>query len=106
MRRIMVLAALLSALAAVSPAAAPGDPAPVDHDCLRTLRGIDLQAVTIPGLQQAMADGRITSVDLVDAYLARIEAYKRYNAIRELNPKARELAAALDEERRAGHVRG
>ncbi len=65
---------------------------------------------TIPELQQAMASGAVTAVDLVDAYLARIEAYDqagpRLNAILHLNPKAREQAAALDQERRAQGPRG
>lgn len=65
---------------------------------------------TIPELQSAMASGRVTSVDLVDAYVARIDAYDqqgpRLNAIIRRNPNARGDAAALDAERRAGKVRG
>ena len=57
-----------------------------------------------------MTNGRITAVALVDAYLARIAAYDhggpRINAMIRLNPRAREQAAALDRERRAGRVRG
>ena len=30
---------------------------------------------TVTGLQEAMATGRVTAVQLVDAFLARIEAY-------------------------------
>ena len=65
---------------------------------------------TISDLQSAMAQGRLTSVDLVDAYLARIDAYDHrgpsLNAIVRLNPRARADAAALDAERKAGRVRG
>jgi amidase len=65
---------------------------------------------TIPELQAAMASGRVTSVDLVQAYLARIEAYDqqgpRLNSIMGRNPRAAAEAAALDAERRAGRVRG
>jgi len=65
---------------------------------------------TIPELQDAMARGELTSVELVDLYLARIEAYDRngarLNAILRVNPRARAEATALDEERARGSVRG
>ena len=65
---------------------------------------------SITALQSALSQHRITSVALVDAYLARIAAYDHagpaLNAIIRLNPKARADAAALDAERAAGHVRG
>jgi len=65
---------------------------------------------TITELQSAMTAGRLRSVDLVDAYLARIEAYDHagpeLNAIIRLNPNARADAAALDAERKAGKIRG
>ncbi|ESW94774.1 hypothetical protein X769_31760 [Mesorhizobium sp. LSJC268A00] len=65
---------------------------------------------TIPELQVAMASDRVTAQGLVDAYLARIEAYDRrgpcLNAVIRLNELAYDEAAALDEERRAGRVRG
>ncbi|MES0076704.1 amidase family protein [Mesorhizobium sp. M0058] len=65
---------------------------------------------TIPELQVAMASGRVTAQGLVDAYLARIEAYDRkgpcLNAVIRLNEFVYDAAAALDDERRAGRVRG
>ena len=65
---------------------------------------------SIPELQAALASGRATSVDLVDAYLARIAAYDRagptLNAIIRLHPGAREQARRLDAERASGRVRG
>ena len=65
---------------------------------------------TITDLQSSMKAGRVRSVDLVDAYVARINAYDHagpsLNAIIRLNPNARAEAAALDAERRAGKVRG
>src|SRR5262245_15370022 len=55
---------------------------------------------TIPELQRAMRAGRITAVELVDFYLARIAAYDdagpAVNALISVNPDAREEAAALD----------
>jgi Asp-tRNA(Asn)/Glu-tRNA(Gln) amidotransferase A subunit family amidase len=57
-----------------------------------------------------MADGRVTAVNLVDSYLARIEAYDQQgptlNAMIVLNPLARQEAMALDKERAAGQIRG
>jgi amidase len=55
---------------------------------------------TIDDLQQALAAGRTTAAALVSAYLARIGAYDRsgprLNAVREVNPDAKAIAAALD----------
>ena len=101
MRRL-ALAVVLAVLASAAPASAA--------ECTRTLRGIDLQRATIPELQAAMASGRISSADLVDAYVARIAAYDRsgprLNSIRHLDAGARAQAQRLDAERRAGRVRG
>jgi Asp-tRNA(Asn)/Glu-tRNA(Gln) amidotransferase A subunit family amidase len=52
----------------------------------------------------------VTSVELVEAYLARIAAYDvdgaALNAMIRLNPRARAEAVSMDAERRAGRVRG
>lgn len=108
-----VLALLLAGCAA-----SPGTTGPVGDakdplapgDCLATVNGIDLHAASIPDLQRAMEAGDVTSVQLVDAYLARIAAFDedgpKVNSVQTVNPKAREQAAALDAERAAGHVRG
>ena len=64
----------------------------------------------IPELQAAQADGRVTSRQLVQSYLARIAAYDQagpaLNAIVLLNPKALDEADALDRERAARGPRG
>ncbi len=87
---------------------APGSASVQEQD--RAAASFTLLDATIPELQQAMASGAATSVDLVDAYLARIEAYDqagpRLNAILHLNPKAREQAAEFDRERRDQGPRG
>ncbi|MBV8588520.1 MAG: hypothetical protein JO212_00360, partial [Acetobacteraceae bacterium] len=61
---------------------------------------------TIGELQQALAAGRTTSTALVRAYLARIHAYDqggpRLNAVRETNPDALAIAAALDAQHSTG----
>jgi amidase len=76
----------------------------------RTSSRVEVYEVTIPELQRAMAEGRTTSAALVDAYLARIRAYDQrgpeLNTMIRLNPRARAEARAMDEERKAGKVRG
>jgi len=61
-------------------------------------------------LHNAMADGRVTSRQLVEHYLARIKAYDDagpgLNAMITLNPGALAAADALDLERKAKGVRG
>jgi amidase len=63
-----------------------------------------IENASIGELQAALAAGRITSVDLVRGYTARIEAYDRagprLNAIRELNPDALAIAGKLDAARK------
>jgi len=70
----------------------------------------DLYEKSIPELKKAMESGQVTSGQLVEQYFARIKAYDqdgpRINAFIALNPRALEVAAALDAERRAGRVRG
>jgi len=62
---------------------------------------------TIPDMQKAMQDGRITSRQIVEQYLQRIGLYEdRLNAVLAMNPKALEEADRLDQERKAGKVRG
>src|SRR5499426_908279 len=61
----------------------------------------------IPELRQALADGRITSHQLVTAYLTRIALYEdQLKAIITVNPRVLEEADVLDRERAQGTVRG
>jgi amidase len=66
---------------------------------------ICLENATIDELRTALAAGDVTAADLVHRYLARIEAYDRagprLDAVRELNPQALAIAAALDAKKRA-----
>ncbi len=59
-----------------------------------------LVALSIPELQRAIATGELTSVEVVRAYLARIEALDdsgpRLNAVVEINPDALTIAAERD----------
>jgi amidase len=65
---------------------------------------------TVADLQDAMARGQLSSVQLVRRYLARIELIDRHGpqlrAVLEVNPQAPQIAAALDAERRAKGPRG
>jgi amidase len=70
----------------------------------------DVSEKSISDLQAAIADGRVTSVGLVELYLQRIRAYDqagpRLNAVLSINPTAAREARALDNERRRRGPRG
>lgn len=70
----------------------------------------DLNEATIAQLQAAMSSGVLTSVALVNFYLARIQSLDQsgptVNSVIEVNPDARSIAVDLDAERHAGQVRG
>ena len=62
---------------------------------------------TIPQLQAAMAAGQLSARDLVQGYLNRIKQLNpTLHAVIETNPNAVSIATSLDNERKAGHVRG
>jgi amidase len=62
---------------------------------------------TIPEMQAAMQQGRITSREIVQQYLTRIATYEdKLNAVIVVNPHALEEAEARDRERTAGKIRG
>ncbi|HEY7820787.1 MAG TPA: amidase family protein [Vicinamibacteria bacterium] len=62
---------------------------------------------TIPEMQAALKEGRITSRELVLQHLARIATYEdRLNAAVFVNPRALEEAEQRDRERAEGRIRG
>jgi amidase len=62
---------------------------------------------TIPEIQAALREKRVTSRELVLQYLTRIATYDaKLNAVITVNPKALEEAEVLDRERAAGKLRG
>lgn len=76
-------------------------------DCFSALKSVDLQRASVQDLQRALSKSEITSVELVDAYLARIEALDpKVNSVQTIARDVREQAAALDRERAAGLIRG
>jgi amidase len=78
--------------------------------CGQVAPSYDVEEKSIAELQADLTSGAVTSEQLVEAYLARIEAVDRngpaLNSIIALNPDALEQARALDAERAAGRVRG
>jgi len=85
------------------PTASPdGQPATTD--------AFELSEATIADLQQKMASGKYTARSLCELYLKRIEAVDKagpkLNSVIEVNPDALSIADALDQERKAGKVRG
>src|SRR4029450_9899405 len=72
-----------------------------------TAKPIDVVETGIPELQQALAEKRITSRQLVTEYLLRIALYEdQVKAIMIVNPKVLDEADALDRERAQGKIRG
>src|SRR5947207_9074583 len=73
------------------------------------LAGSSFQFVeaTIPQLQAAMTNGQLTSHDLVQGYLNRIQQLNpTLHAVIETNSNAVAIAVNLDNERKSGHLRG
>ncbi len=62
---------------------------------------------SISDMRAALASGRLTSVQLVQQYLARMALYEdRLHAVITVNPRAMAEAEAMDRERAQGKVRG
>ncbi len=70
----------------------------------------EILEASIPELQIAMGAGRLSARQLLDYYLARIEAFDRagpmLNAVAVINPAAQQIADALDRERAERGPRG
>ncbi len=71
---------------------------------------LGLEEITIDDLQRGYEQGDFTTRQVVEAYLARIQAIDvegpALNAVRAINPDALADAEALDSERAAGQLRG
>jgi amidase len=96
-RLVTALSLLGVAVAAPVPAMATGHHQPA----------FDLDAATIPQLQGLMGHGRLTAVELTDAYLQRIQRIDpKIHAVIAVDPTALTQAAASDRRHRSGHTRG
>ncbi|TDC51344.1 amidase [Jiangella ureilytica] len=109
-RRARTVAALLAGalLATTATPAGAASPRPPDAELAEWVVDLDANA-----LRELLATGEVTSVQLVKAYQARIDAYEEayadqpgVNAVIVEDPRAVAAAARLDNERRRGQVRG
>lgn len=66
---------------------------------------IDITTMSMEEISTALDNNIITSKQLVNIYLERIDAYKDYNAIISINENALTQAEELDKERATGKVR-
>ena len=71
---------------------------------------LDLESLDGPTAVKMMEEGKLTSVELTRAYIARIAALNKsgpgLNAVSQLNSQAIKDAALLDKERKEGKLRG
>jgi amidase len=110
LRRSLLLTTLLALLLAVSGAAAPtGAAAPIGlagNPTNTKLAGIDVDATTIPQLEQLMNAHRLNAVDLTNFYLRRIRQLNpTLNAVITVSPTALADARAANRARRNGDHR-
>jgi amidase len=79
-------------------------------DAVRPPQSFELDEATISDLQTGMASGKYTAQSLTQKYLDRIAEIDKngpgINSVIETNPEALAIAAALDNERKTGRVRG
>lgn len=91
---MLAMTLLMLALPACSPEESPAEP-------------FDPVEATIPEMQQAMEEGRVTSREIVEAHLIRLALYEeRVNATISVNEHVLAEADRLDQERAEGRVRG
>src|SRR5260370_39086447 len=99
----------LGALAGAGASLAPLVTSPVAAAATATAPS-DFSEMTITQLQGLLASGQVTSVSLVNFFLARIQTLDQngptVNSIIEVNPDAKRLAVALDAARQTRHMRG
>jgi amidase len=104
LRRSLVLTTLLSLMLGASGAAAPTGVAATPPDT--KVAGIDVDATTIPELQELMNRNRLKSVQLTQFYLHRIKKLNpTLNAVITVSPTALADARAADKARRGGDDR-
>ena len=104
--------ALTASAAAAGALASPGIAAARARNAPRSVTRdvFDVEERSVAEWQAALARGELTSRQLVERYLQRIESLDaqgpKLRAVLETNPDALDIAAALDAERRAGKLRG
>src|SRR5512134_3155155 len=102
-RRLFLALSALAASACVQGASPAGPRANLPG--ARSFPHPELEEAGIGDLAARMSRGELSARDLVDRYLARIEAIDRagptLRSVIEVNPDAAAIATRLDEERRA-----
>src|SRR3712207_4239154 len=97
-------------LSACQTGSAKKSPAETSNNTNADQTQFELDEVTIAGLQQKMQNGEYTSRAITELYLARIKAIDqagpKLNSVIEVNPDALAIADSLDQERKAGKIRG
>src|SRR5712692_8371100 len=102
MKRALLLLSLISATIGLY-----GQSQPRVHKIRGRQKPFNVVEATIPEMQAAMKQGRVTSRDLVLQYLIRIALYnRRLNGIITVNPHALQDAEARDRERAQSKLRG
>jgi amidase len=111
-RREFLATAAIAATASASASAAeasPGAAGALNTSTLPPAAG-SIEELSLADIAAAFADGRMTSQQLTKEYLARIERLDRHGpnlkSVIETNPRALEIAAGLDAERKAHGPRG
>lgn len=101
--RLLVAACIAAAAVVAAPAMATAEPK-------FSVGSLDLATAGVPEVEAGLESGEFTSVDLVRAYLDRIQKLSidgpHLNAVRSINPDVYADAAALDAERKKGKIRG
>src|SRR5882757_1901501 len=102
MKRVLLLLSLTSATVSLH-----GQDQPRPRVMPRRQQPFSVVEATIPEMQAAMKQGRVTSRELVVQYLVRIARFnRRLNGVITVNPRALQEAEARDRERARGKVRG
>jgi amidase len=104
LRRCFLLATLVAVFLGVSGAATPVGVAANPPNT--KVAGIDVDATTIPQLEQLMSSNRLNAVNLMNFYLQRIRQLNpQLNAVITVSPTAHADAVAADKARRNGDHR-
>ncbi len=109
-RQFLETSALGCALAISKPASLIAATGTSSESLPASPKDFELEEITISELQAGMQSGKYTSDTLVRDYFRRIDDIDRsgpkLNSVIELNPDARQIAAALDRERKDKGARG
>jgi amidase len=112
-RRNFIRNSSLAGVAATSvavTACATDKQAGTDKEATTFTDTFELNELTVGDLQKKMQSGQYTAEALTQLYLDRIQAVDKkgpgLNSVIEINPDALKIASAMDQERKAGKIRG